>query len=236
MELIPSLTVDVTCETEGEEGIQEGDVVTVQAWITLKRPNGLTGALPHVPRYPFQKEENFWFLLADPNSNTVWFSQKISFMDEVAAISAASTAIEDRMEVLGASPKETTAAIKEAVEKVKSGSRLAMGKFMAMAEGNYNLTCYLLCDSWIGCDQKSTLKLKVLKRTRAGTRGGQTSDIPDDGIEEEEEVEEEDEEDIESEYSEDEDDKPTANKKGVANGKVGGKGRQASSGSDEEGN
>ncbi|KAL0304333.1 UNVERIFIED_CONTAM: DnaJ protein ERDJ2A [Sesamum radiatum] len=236
MELIPSLTVDVTCETEGEEGIQEGDVVTVQAWVTLKRPNGLTGALPHAPRYPFHKEENFWFLLADSNSNTVWFSHKISFMDEVAAISAASTAIGDRMEVLGASPKETTAAIKEAVEKVKSGSRLAMGKFLAMAEGNYNLTCYLLCDSWIGCDQNATLKLKVLKRTRAGTRGGQANDVPDDGIEEEEEVEEEDEEDIESEYSEDEDDKPNVKKKGVANGKVGGKGRQASSssGSDEE--
>ncbi|KAL0400683.1 UNVERIFIED_CONTAM: DnaJ protein ERDJ2A [Sesamum latifolium] len=236
MELIPSITVDVTCETEGEEGIQEGDVVTVQAWVTLKRPNGLTGALPHAPRYPFHKEENVWFLLADSNSNTVWFSHKISFMDEVAAISAASTAIGDRKEVLGASPKETTAAIKEAVDKVKSGSRLAMGKFLAMAEGNYNLTCYLLCDSWIGCDQKSTLKLKVLKRTRAGTRGGQANDVPDDGIEEEEEVEEEDEEDIESEYSEDEDDKPNVKKKGVAKGKVGGKGRQASSssGSDEE--
>ncbi|KAL0321477.1 UNVERIFIED_CONTAM: DnaJ protein ERDJ2A [Sesamum calycinum] len=236
MELIPSLTVDVTCETEGEEGIQEGDVVTVQAWVTLKRPNGLTGALPHAPRYPSHKEENFWFLLADSNSNTVWFSHKISFMDEVAAVSAASTAIGDRMEVLGASPQETTAAIKEAVEKVKSGSRLAMGKFLAMAEGNYNLTCYLLCDSWIGCDQKSTLKLKVLKRTRAGTRGGQANDVPDDGIEEEEEVEEEDEEDIESEYSDDEDDKPNVKKKGVANGKVGGKRRQASSssGSDEE--
>ncbi|KAL0299590.1 UNVERIFIED_CONTAM: DnaJ protein ERDJ2A [Sesamum radiatum] len=236
MELIPSLTVDVTCETEGEEGIQERDVVTVQAWVTLKRPNGLTGALPHAPRYPSHKEENFWFLLADSNSNTVWFSHKISFMDEVAAVSAASTAIGDRMEVLGASPQETTAAIKEAVEKVKSGSRLAMGKFLAMAEGNYNLTCYLLCDSWIGCDQKSTLKLKVLKRTRAGTRGGQANDVPDDGIEEEEEVEEEDEEDIESEYSDDEDDKPNVKKKGVANGKVGGKRRQASSssGSDEE--
>ncbi|KAI3458087.1 hypothetical protein Pfo_014750 [Paulownia fortunei] len=240
MELIPSLTVEVTCETEGEEGVQEGDVVTVQAWVTLKRANGLIGALPHAPHYPFHKEENFWFLLADPNSNSVWFSQKVSFMDEVAAVSAASTAIEERMEVVGASPKETSAAIKKAVEKVKSGSRLAMGKFLAMAEGNYNLTCYLLCDSWIGCDQKSTLKLKVLKRTRAGTRGGQVSDggaIPEDGVEEEEEISEEEEEDIESEYSDDEDDKPNVNKKGLANGKAGGKGRQSSSessGSDEE--
>lgn len=243
MELIPSLTVEVNCETEGEEGIQEGDVVTVKAWVTLKRGNGLIGALPHAPYYPFHKEENFWLLLADPNSNSVWFSHKISFMDEVAAVSAASTAIDERMEVLGASPKEKTAAIKEAVEKVKSGSRLAMGKFLAMAEGNYNLTCYVLCDSWIGCDQKSTVKLKVLKRTRAGTRGGQLGDggAVDDGDEEEEEIEEEEEEeeeeDIESEYSDDEGDEPAVKKKGVANGKGGRKGKQSSSessGSDEE--
>lgn len=236
MELIPSLTVEVTCETEGEEGIQEGDVVTVKAWVTLKRANGLIGALPHAPYYPLHKEENFWLLLADPNSNSVWFSHKISFMDEVAAVSAALTAIDERMEVLGASPKEKTAAIKEAVEKVKSGSRLAMGKFLAMAEGNYNLTCYVLCDSWIGCDQKSTVKLKILKRTRAGTRGGQLGDggVVEDGDEEEEEIEEEEDEDIESEYS---DDEPAVKKKGLANGKGGRKGKQSSSessGSDEE--
>ncbi|KAH6760562.1 DnaJ / Sec63 Brl domains-containing protein [Perilla frutescens var. frutescens] len=240
VELIPSLTVDVTCETEGEEGIQEGDVVTVKAWVTLKRTNGLTGALPHAPYYPFHKEENYWFLLADPNSNSVWFSHKISFMDEATAVSAASTAIDERMEVLGASPKEKTAAIKEAVEKVKSGSRLAMGKFLAAAEGNYNLTCHVLCDSWIGCDQKANIKLKVLKRTRAGTRGAQVGDggaDPEDGDEDDEEIEEEEDEDIESEYSDDEGNEQHVNKKGLANGKVGRKGKQSSSessDSDEE--
>lgn len=241
MELIPSLTVEVSCETEGEEGIQEGDVVTVKAWVTLKRSNGLTGALPHAPYYPFHKEENFWLLLADPNSNSVWFSHKISFMDEAGAVSAASTAIDERMEVLGSTPQEKTAAIKEAVEKVKGGSQLAMGKFMAMAEGNYNLTCYVMCDSWIGCDQKSTVKLKILKRTRAGTRGGQVGDgsaALEDGIEEEEETEEEEEEDIESEYSDDEGEEPLVKKKGLVNGKVVRKGKKEtsseSSGSDEE--
>lgn len=240
MELIPSVTVDVTCCTEGEEGVQEGDVVTIQAWITLKRSNGLIGALPHSPHYPFHKEENFWFLLADPNTNTVWFSQKVSFMDEVAAVSAASTAVEERMEVLAANPRETSAAIKEAVQRVKTGSRLAMGKFLAMAEGNYNLMCYLLCDSWIGCDKKVPLKLKVLRRTRVGTRGGliDGGTVPEDGVEEEEESEEEEEEDIDSEYSEDEDEKQKSKDKGSSKGKVNGKGKESSSsetsGSDEE--
>ncbi|KAB5516866.1 hypothetical protein DKX38_027514 [Salix brachista] len=222
--MMPSVTVEVRCETEGEEGIQEGDIVTIQAWITLKRANGLVGALPHAPNFPFHKEENFWFLLADPISNNVWFSLKVNFMDEASAITAASKAIEDTMEGSGASVKETSAAVRETVEKVRSGSRLVMGKFPAPAEGNYNLTCYCLCDSWIGCDKKTNLKVKILKRTRAGSRGGLVTEegpIADDGIEEEEEDEEEYDDDYESEYSDDEEDKKDTKKKGpAANGKV----------------
>ncbi|XP_047325395.1 dnaJ protein ERDJ2A-like [Impatiens glandulifera] len=236
LEMMPCLTLDVTCETEGEEGIQEGDIVTVHAWVMLKRLNGLIGALPHAPHYPFHKEENFWFLLADPNSNNVWFSHKVSFMDETTAISAASKAIEDKMEGSGASVKETSLAVREAVEKVKSGARLVMGKFQAPAEGNYNLSHYLLCDSWIGCDKKGSLKLKVSKRTRAGTRGGgghvgeEGAGLEDD---EEEEIEEEEyDEDYESEYSEDEEDnkQQLLEKKKKKN-----KGKASPSSSEEEG-
>ncbi|XP_011046053.1 PREDICTED: dnaJ protein ERDJ2A [Populus euphratica] len=237
--MMPSVTVEVRCETEGEEGIQEGDIVTIQAWITLKRANGLVGALPHAPNFPFHKEENFWFLLADSVSNNVWFSQKVNFMDEASAIIAASKAIEDTMEGSGASVKETSAAVREAAQKVRSGSRLVMGKFPAPAEGNYNLTCYCLCDSWIGCDMKTNLKVKILKRTRAGSRGGLvTEEGPnaEDGIEEEEEDEEEYDDDYESEYSEDEEDKKDTKKKGpAANGKVHKKDSSSEgSGSDEE--
>ncbi|KAI5559698.1 hypothetical protein BDE02_17G130000 [Populus trichocarpa] len=236
--MMPSVTVEVRCETEGEEGIQEGDIVTIQAWITLKRANGLVGALPHAPNFPFHKEENFWFLLADPVSNNVWFSQKVNFMDEASAIIAASKAIEDTMEGSGASVKETSAAVREAVQKVRSGSRLVMGKFPAPAEGNYNLTCYCLCDSWIGCDMKTNLKVKILKRTRAGSRGGLvTEEGPnaEDGIEEEEEDEEEYDDDYESEYSEDEEDKKDTKKGPAANGKVHKKDSSSEgSGSDEE--
>lgn len=219
LEMIPSIAVDITCETEGEEGIQEGDIVTMYAWVTLRRGNGLIGALPHAPYYPFPKEENFWLLLADPVSNDVWISQKVSFLDEAAAIAGASKAIQETKESLGASVKEISAAVREAVEKVKSGSRLVMGKFQAPAEGNYNLTCFCLCDAWIGCDRKTNLKLKILKRSRAGTRGHIAEEGPtaDEGIEEEEEEEEEEYDDYESEYSDDEDDEKE--KKGkVANG------------------
>ncbi|KAF4362254.1 dnaJ protein ERDJ2A [Cannabis sativa] len=243
LEMMPSVTVEVNCETEGEDGIQEGDIVTIQSWISQKRANGLIGALPHAPYFPFHKEENFWFLLADTVSNSVWFSQKVSFMDEAAAIAGASKAIEETKEGSGANVKETGAAVREAVEKVKSGSRLVMGKFQAPAEGNYNLTCYCLCDSWIGCDTKTALKVKVLKRTRAGTRGSIVTEegpFTEDGIEEEEENEEEEyDDDYESEYSEDEADeqqKDTKKNKGpAANGTSQKQGSSSeSSGSDEE--
>ncbi|CAJ1975709.1 unnamed protein product [Sphenostylis stenocarpa] len=240
LDMMPSLTLDVTCETEGEEGMQEGDIVTIHAWINVKRGNGLIGALPHAPYYPFQKEENYWFLLADSVSNNVWFSQKVSFMDEAAALTAASKAIEESMEGSGANVKETSRAVAEAVEKVKGGSRLVLGKFQAPSEGNYSLTCYCLCDSWLGCDRRTNLKLKILKRTRAGTRGAVLADegpIMEDGVEEDEDNEDgEYDDDYESEYSEDEeDDQNTKNKPQAANGTANKRGQGAeSSGSDEE--
>lgn len=207
LELMPSTSVEITCQTEGEEGIQEGDIVTIQAWVMLKRGNDLIRALPHAPYYPFQKEECFWLLLADPTSNNVWFFQKVSFADEAAAVSAASQAIEGKMEVLGATPQETSAAVREAVKKVRSGSRLVMGKFLAPAAGNYNLNCYLLCDSWIGCDSTTSLKVKVLKQNKAAARKSsmtQETTTWDDASDEEDEDEIEDA--YKSEYSEDEED------------------------------
>ncbi|KAF1892314.1 hypothetical protein Lal_00010778 [Lupinus albus] len=240
LDMMPSLTLDVTCETEGEEGMQEGDIVTLHAWVNVKRGNGLIGALPHAPYYPFHKEESFWFLLADSVSNNVWLFQKVSFMDEAAAVTAASKAIEESMEGSGANMKETSRAVAEAVEKVKGGSRLVLGKFQAPSEGSYNLTCYILCDSWLGCDRKTNLKLKILKRTRAGTRGASLTDegpIVEDGIEEDEEnVDEEYDEDYESEYSEDEEyDQNSKNKHQAANGTANKHGQAAeNSNSDNE--
>ncbi|KAL6127178.1 hypothetical protein ACLB2K_075220 [Fragaria x ananassa] len=238
---MPSISLDVKCETEGEEGIQEGDIVTINAWVILQRDNGLIGALPHAPYFPFHKEENFWFLLADTVSNNVWFWQKVNFMEEAAAITAASKTIEDTMEGSGANMKEISAAIKETVDKVKSGSRLVTGKLPAPAEGNYNLTCYCLCDSWLGCDRRTNLKVKILKRTRAGTRGGFVTEdgpITEDGIEEEEDADDEEyDEDYESEYSEDEADEQqdTKQKGPAANGKAHNQGSDSEgSGSEED--
>ncbi|KAL2529766.1 Molecular chaperone (DnaJ superfamily) [Forsythia ovata] len=59
IEMMFSISIDITSETEGEKGIQESDIVTMHAWITLHRGNGLIGALSHAPYFPLEKEENF---------------------------------------------------------------------------------------------------------------------------------------------------------------------------------
>lgn len=206
LQMMPAISLDVTCETEGEEGIQEGDIVTMKAWVSLKRGNGLIVGQPHAPYFPYHKDETYWLLLADTSKNFIWVSQRVSFLDESAAVLAASKSLQEAMEGTGASDKEVNKAVKEAVARVRSGSRLVVVKFQAPAEGNYNLTAFCLSDTWIGCDKKMNVKLKVSKRSRAGTRGM----ISDEGGVVAEEVEEEEEEeavydeDYESEYSEEE--------------------------------
>ncbi|MCO5572821.1 hypothetical protein L7F22_026580 [Adiantum nelumboides] len=208
LQMMPGISLDVTCETEGEEGIQEGDIVTMKAWVSLKRGNGLIVGHPHAPYFPYHKDEIYWLLLADTSKNFIWVSQRVSFLDESAAVLAASKSLQEAMEGTGASDTEVNKAVKEAVVKVRSGSRLVVVKFQAPAEGNYNLTAFCLSDTWIGCDKKSNVKLKVSKRSRAGTRGM----LSDEGGTAAEEVEEEEEEeapydeDYESEYSEEEED------------------------------
>ena len=205
LETMPSVTVEVTCETDGEEGIQEDDFVTMYAWVNLKRGNGLKGALPHAPHYPFYKQENFWLLLADPARNEVWMSQKVNFMDEATAIRSASMLIEEIKESLGATPEEVSEARKSVAERVKNGSRQVIGKFLAPGEGTYNLTAYCLCDSWIGCDTKTDLRVEVLKKSQVATRGHAPKEGPvaDVGIEEQEDEEEEADNDYDSQYSDD---------------------------------
>ncbi|XP_022765801.1 dnaJ protein ERDJ2A-like [Durio zibethinus] len=111
--MMPSLTIDFTWKTEGEEGIQEGDIVTMHAWITLKRASGLVAALPHVPSSSTRRRFFGYCLL---NLSPIMFG---------------SPRRKGR-----ASLKETNAAVREDVE---SGSRLVMGKFQAPAETNLKI-------------------------------------------------------------------------------------------------
>lgn len=158
LDIMPSVTVEINFGTEDDEGIQEDDIVTMQGRVTLKRGNGLTRVLPHAPLYPFPKEEYWWLILADENSNKVWYWQRLSFMDD----------------------------------RVKNGTRMVKGRFLTLCEGNYDLTWYLLCDSWIGCDKKKKVKVKIVKRT-----GGVSEEVlaleDDEDVEEEIEEEEDDE-------------------------------------------
>ncbi|KAL3688234.1 hypothetical protein R1sor_014543 [Riccia sorocarpa] len=209
LEMMPNISVEVTCTTEGEEGIQEGDIVTMTAWITLHRNNGLIAAHPHAPYFPQPKDELYWLLLGDQNANCVWVKQRITFMDEATSAAAASKIIGESMEGTGADDATVNKAVREAVERVKSGSRLVMEKFQAPAEGTYKLTCFCLCDTWLGCDRRVNVTLKVGKRSRPAIRPGvapaEGVQYLEDGNDDAEEDEEEADEDYDSEYSDEDD-------------------------------
>ena len=196
LEAIPTLTADITCNTEGENEIQEGDLVTITAWINLRRRNSRNFLLPHCPYYPFPKEESFWLLLGDSASNSVWFSQKLTFGDEVTAAAATSATVQEVAESQGKSGKEISSSVKEAVKKVKNGSRLVIGKFLAPSKGIYNLSFFCLCDTWIGCDWRSDLTLKVSKQPRAGSKNVKAEIVEDE--------DEDSEDNAGSEYSDEE--------------------------------
>ncbi|KAL2630326.1 hypothetical protein R1flu_015012 [Riccia fluitans] len=209
LEMMPSISVEVTCTTEGEEGIQEGDIVTMTAWITLHRKNGLIAAHPHAPYFPQAKDELYWLLLGDQNANCVWVKQRITFMDEATSVASASKIIGESMEGTGADDATVNKAVREAVQRVKSGSRLVMEKFQAPVEGTYKLTCFCLCDTWLGCDKRVNVTLKVGKRSRTAIRPGvmPAEGVPflEDGNDDAEDEEEEEDEDYESEYSDEDD-------------------------------
>lgn len=218
LEMMPSITVEVSLETDGEEGIQEDDFVTMYAWVNLKRGNGLKGALPHAPYFPFYKEENFYLILADPARNEVWMSEKVHFMDEAASVRSASRLIAEIKEMSGATDEEMSEAAKSVAERVRSGSRQVIGKLLAPGEGTYNLTAYCLCDSWISCDAKTDITVTVLKKSMAGGRGHAPGEGPEANTSAEEPGNEEEEidEDYNSEYSDDNEDTGKEHKGGKA--------------------
>ncbi|CAI5992862.1 unnamed protein product [Closterium sp. NIES-64] len=159
---MPEMLVDAACITQGaDDGIQEGDVVTLRIWLTLRRGNGHVVSHPHMPHFPYRKDEAFWLMLADQAGNSVWLSQRVTFLDETAAIRAAADYTRETVEAEGFDDAEVAREVKEAVERVKGGARLVIGKFQAPAEGVYALTVMVMSDVWIGCDKKVPLKIKV---------------------------------------------------------------------------
>ncbi|XP_076938629.1 dnaJ protein ERDJ2A-like [Bidens hawaiensis] len=173
LDIMPSVTFDISFRTEGEESLREDDIVSLQGWVTLTRVNGLTRVLPHAPFYPFPKEENWWLILADENSNKVWYWKRLSFMDG----------------------------------RSESVSRFVKGSFLCLDEGNFDLTWYLLCDSWIGCDKKKKVKVKNVKRADGVSEEGSALEGDEDVKEEiEEEEDDEDYDTEECEHSEHEND------------------------------
>ncbi|CAD8200123.1 unnamed protein product [Paramecium pentaurelia] len=102
-----------------EEEIVQGDIFHVQ--VVLSRQDNIYTDYVIAPHYPKQKEEQWWVLCADRNTNRLFGNKKVSFQQSI---------------------------------KVDL-------RFQAPEAGDYDLTIYAICDSYIGVDTTSQFQLKV---------------------------------------------------------------------------
>jgi translocation protein SEC63 len=81
---LPDLKVTTQAYVDGEEGISEGDLVTVK--VTIERLS-LSGAQKagfiHSNKFPFLRLEKLWIIVADPTSNKVYYVKSILSQDRI---------------------------------------------------------------------------------------------------------------------------------------------------------
>ena len=104
LKALPSCDVKVRCETPGEEDIAEGDSITIHVYIRLargepgsvaRRPQALRekeakfirrkkAVTAVAPRYPFEKKENWWILVADVRTGVCFTGTPASLIEAEA--------------------------------------------------------------------------------------------------------------------------------------------------------
>lgn len=104
LKAIPSCEVKIRCETVDEDEICEGDIMTIHVYVRLYR--GETGSIKKrsqalrekeakflrkrqavtavAPRYPFEKKENWWILIADYRIGTCFTGMPASLIEAEA--------------------------------------------------------------------------------------------------------------------------------------------------------
>ncbi len=165
VQVLPSVELDVSIETEGEAEVEEGDLVTLNIWMAVKRLGGGPAlGVAHCPAWPRPVEESWWLFLLDGSSNVSFASQKIAFSDLDAAADIAKKAAIARAEAGGKEREEAVEEGRRVGERVGGGELLLSLKFPAPAAGSYQLQLACISNAWLGCDRRVPLKLKVPPR------------------------------------------------------------------------
>lgn len=135
---------DVSVTTElvgvGGGGLEPG--VSAAVSVALARDNAeaaldaATGALTpaHAPRFPGRRDEGWWLVLGDPKANRLYAVKRVA----LAAKAKAKLAFE-------LPPAEVLLA---------GGAGGAGGASRQQRPSSLALTLFLMCDSWVGCDQE----------------------------------------------------------------------------------
>eukprot|EP01025_Chloroclados_australasicus_P025203 TRINITY_DN2518_c0_g1_i1.p1 TRINITY_DN2518_c0_g1~~TRINITY_DN2518_c0_g1_i1.p1 ORF type:complete len:738 (-),score=149.14 TRINITY_DN2518_c0_g1_i1:294-2507(-) len=233
---------------EDEEDIKVGDIVTCSLKVTLHRGShkeqkqdaGKKGAqfakgkavAAYAPHFPIPKEEVWYGVACDPQTNVLWGYSKVNLMEaEKVAFENMNVEENGKKLIESSSGEQQTEAAPttngmgyEGVQTAycSEGYDEAIGqeiqiKFLAGINGKFDLTLLLTCDSWIGCEKVLVIKnfkIEVLSRAEAEgrvQRGKSIKETPE-GEEQKGEIEEdqeEDEEDEEDDYSYDSDETGT---------------------------
>jgi pre-mRNA-splicing helicase BRR2 len=151
---------DVSVTTElvgvgGDGGVEPGGSAALS--VALVRDNAAaaldpaTGALTpaHAPRFPGRRDEGWWLVLGDPRANRLYAVKRVALAGKAKAKLAF----------------ELPAA--EALLSAKGGEGAGASPSRPRALA---LTLFLMCDSWVGCDQE--FEVTVPLRWGAGEEEG----------------------------------------------------------------
>ncbi|KAA8499650.1 DnaJ protein ERDJ2A [Porphyridium purpureum] len=177
----PLISLDVSdalVDVEGDQRIHEGDTVTVKGTLSLGRSKGSVLS-PCVNRIPVLKNEVWWLLLADQQRDVVVAFKKLTHADL---------------------DNENDASLTEERFSFKL-------QFVAPVQGKYDLTCFAVCDVYLGCMEQKLLQVQVLPQVQIddSTKYFDTDD-EDSADEAAHDDDEDDEEDEDAEGSGDEND------------------------------
>ena len=84
LNFLPELKVSASAYVDGEEGIAEGDLVSIKIKIErLHLKDGEKAGLVHSSRFPHLKLEKLWILIADPESKKVYYLKPVLSQERI---------------------------------------------------------------------------------------------------------------------------------------------------------
>ena len=159
-----ALTAPLSVQGEEQTDIHENDFATCTVTVHLERLHDTRPV--GTPYMPAKSDEGWWLLLGDLASNTLFAVQKARLAALVPANTVGADAADPVQVSLraGVGLKRFRAAAKQGASPAEAdndGTQEFKLRFRAPQAGLFGLHVMCMSDTWIGCDTRVPLKLKV---------------------------------------------------------------------------